>query len=119
MDYEYSSNLNFQKSLWESYKMETQKIINLFNDSSDEESKFATKNWYITDSQTATGKYNPNDSIKFERESIKSSYCDYSDVFILVTGDITVTADNDTDVAFKSCAPFSTSKTEANDVFID
>ena len=119
MDYEYSSNLNFQKILWESYKIETQKIINLLNDSSNEESKFATKKWYVTDSQTATGKYNRNDSIKFETESIKSSYCDYSDVFISVTGNITVTADNDTDVAFKNCAPFSTSKTEINDVFID
>ena len=27
--------------------METQKIINLLNDSSNEESKFATKNWYV------------------------------------------------------------------------
>ena len=43
----------------------------------------------------------------------------YSDAFILVTGDVTVNADNDTDVAFKNCAPFSTCKTEINDVFID
>ena len=42
----------------------------------------------------------------------------YSDAFILVTGDVTVNADNDTDVAFKNCAPFSTCKTEIN-VFID
>ena len=34
-------------------------------------------------------------------ESIKSSLCDYSDAFILVTGDITVTANDNTDVAFK------------------
>ena len=39
--------------------------------------------------------------------------------FLLVTGDITVTADNDTDVEFKNCAPFSTGKTEINDMFID
>ena len=31
--------------------METQKIINLLNDSSNEESKFATKKWYVTDSK--------------------------------------------------------------------
>ena len=36
--------LNFYKISWVSYKMETQKIINLFNDSSNEESKFCTKN---------------------------------------------------------------------------
>ena len=36
--------LNFYKIPWVSYKVETQKIINLLNDSSNEESKFATKN---------------------------------------------------------------------------
>ena len=43
--------------------METQKIINLLNDSSNEESKFATKRWYVIDSQTAKDKYNKNISI--------------------------------------------------------
>ena len=37
----------------------------------------------------------------------------------LVTGDITVAANNNTDVAFKNCAPFSTCKTKINDVFVD
>ena len=99
--------------------METQKIINLLNDSSNEESKFATKRWYVKDSHTAKDKHNQNNSIKLETESIKSILCDYSDAFILVTGDITVTADNDTDVAFKNCAAFSTCKTEINDAFIE
>ena len=61
--------------------METQKIINLLNDSSNEESKFATKKWYVIDSQTAKGKYKQGDTIKFETETIKSNLCDYSDVF--------------------------------------
>ena len=34
-------------------------------------------------------------------------------------GDVTVAANNDINVAFKNCAPFSTWKTEINDVFID
>ena len=46
--------------------METQKIINLLNDSSNEESKFATKKWYIIDSQTTKGKYKQDNTIKFE-----------------------------------------------------
>ena len=71
------------------------------------------------DSQTAKGKYNQNNSIKFETESIKSSLCDYSDAFILVAADITVSANNDADVAFKNWARFSTCKTEINGVFID
>ena len=104
--------LNFHKILWVSYKMETQKIINLLNDSSNEESKFATKKWYVIDSQTTKGKYKQGDTIKFETETIKSSLCDYSDAFILVTGNITVAANNNTDAAFKNCAPFSTCTTK-------
>ena len=96
-----------------------QKIINLLNDSSNEESKFATKKWYVIDSQTTKGKYKQGDTIKFETETIKSSLCDYSDAFILVTGNITVAANNDTDVAFKNCAPFSTCTTKINDMFVD
>ena len=88
--------------------METQKIINLLNDSSNEESKFVTKKWYVIDSQTIKGKYKQGDTIKFETETIKSSLCDCSDAFILVTGNIIVAADDDTDVAFKNCAPFFT-----------
>ena len=99
--------------------METQKIINLLNDSSNEESKFATKKWYVIDNQITKGKYKQDDTIKYERETIKSSLCDYSDAFVLVTGNITVSAANDTDVVFKNCAPFSTCKTVINDVFVD
>ena len=97
--------------------METQKIINLLNDSSNEESKFATKKWYVIDSQTTKGKYKQGDTIKLE--TIKSSLCDYSDAFILVTGNITIAASNDTDVAFKNDALFSTCKTVINDAFVD
>ena len=99
--------------------METQKSINLLNNSSNEESKFVTKKWYVTDSQTTKGKYKQGNTIKFETESIKSSLCDYSDAFILVTGNITVAADNNTDVAFKNCAPFSTCTTKIDDTSVD
>ena len=99
--------------------MDAQKIINLLNDSSNEESKFASKKWYVIDSQTTKGKHKQGDAIKFETETIKSSLCDYSDAFILVTGYITVTANNNTDVAFKNCEPFSTCTTKINDIFVD
>ena len=46
------------------------------------------------------------------------SLCDYSDAFILVTGDITVNANNDTYVAFRNCAICSIWKTEIKDVSI-
>ena len=64
-------------------------------------------------------KYNQNNSIEFETESTKSSVSDYSDAFILVTGDITVNAGNDIDVEFKDCALFSTRKTETNNFFVE
>ena len=82
--------------------METQEIVNLLPYSSNEESKFATTKRCIIDSQTAKDKYSPSNSIKFETETIKSSLCDYSDAFILVTGDITVDEAEDTHVAFKN-----------------
>ena len=75
--------------------------------------------WYVIGSQTTKGKYKQGDVIKFETETIKSSLCDYSDAFILVTGNITAAANNDTDVAFKNCAPFSTCTTNINDTFVD
>ena len=62
---------------------------------------------YKRDTQTAKGKYDQNNSIKFETKSMKSSLCDYYDAFILVAGNITVTANNNIDVPFKNCGPFS------------
>ena len=64
-------------------------------------------------------KISQNSSINLETESIKSRLFDYSELFTSVTGDITVTADNNTNVASKNRALFSTCKTEINDVFID
>ena len=74
--------------------METQEIINLLNDSSNEVSRFATKKWHVIDSQTAKDKYCQNNSIKFQTESIKALWL-LSDAFILVTGDVAVIAEND------------------------
>ena len=56
-------------------------------------------------------------SANFETESIKSSLWDYFNAFILVTGDITVTPDNNTYDAFRNCILFSWCKTEINDLF--
>ena len=73
-------------------------------------------------SQTARqqkGKYKEGTSIKFETATIKSSLCDYFGAFILVTGNITVTADINADVSFKNCAPFSSCTTKISDIFVD
>ena len=99
--------------------METQKIVNLLNDSDNDNSKFATKKWYIIDSES-NGNYSQNDEIKFLTKSIESSLCDYSDVYILVTRNIAATPNNAaTQVVFKTCAPFEKCRTEINETFID
>ena len=77
--------------------METQKTVNLLNASANESSKFSTRKWHVINDQN-NGEYgegNENDSsIKFEAKIIKSSLCAYSDVYILVTGNITATGGN-------------------------
>ena len=99
--------------------MGTQKIVNLLNGSDNENSRFATKKWYIIDSES-NGNYSQNDGITFLTRSIESSLSDYSDVYILVTGNINVTPNNEaTQVIFKNCAPFEKYRTEINETFID
>ena len=124
--------------------METQKIANLLNDfdndsdndsdngsdnGSDNESsvklhsKFATRKWYIINDRNngQYGRGNENDStIKFETKVIKPNLCDYSDAYILVTGDIKITnMAADTNVAFKNCATFTRCVTHINDEHVE
>ena len=109
--------------------METQKIVNLLNGSDNENSKFATKKWYVIDSESK-GNYSHHDPIKFLTKSIESSLCDYSDAYILVTGNITVKRRNAADtadialgaitqVAFKNCVPFEKCSTEIDGTLVD
>ena len=99
--------------------METQKIINLLNNTEKEYSKFATKKWYVIDSESR-GNYSHENQIKLLTNSLESSLCDYSDAYISVTGDITATPNNAvTQVVFKNCAPFEKCRTEINETFID
>ena len=70
--------------------MEYQNIANLIDDTSNQLSKFKTKNLInINDESRAT--FNPNGQIKFKTTMLKSSLCDYSDAYILVKGKITIT----------------------------
>ena len=103
--------------------METQKIVNLLNDSNNEYSKFATRKWYIINGQNngQNARGNENDStIKFETKVIKPNLCDYSDAYVLVTGDIKV-ADvaANANIAFKNCAPFTRCVTHINDEHVE
>ena len=99
--------------------METQKIVNSLNGSDNENSKFVTKKWYVIDSGSR-GNYSEKNRIKSLTKSLESSLCNYSDAYILITGNITVTGGNtDTKVAFKNSAPFRECRTEINETFID
>ena len=77
------------------------------------------KKWYVIDSESK-GNYSHENPIKFLTSSLESSLCDYSDAYILVTGNITATPNNAaTQVVFKNCAPFKDCRTEINDTFVD
>ena len=69
--------------------MEYQKIVNLIDDTSNQPSKFRTKNW-VEINDESRGAYNVNSQIKFKTTILKSSLCDYSDVYILIKGTISV-----------------------------
>ena len=99
--------------------METQKIVNLLNSSDNENSKFATKKWYVIRSESK-GNYSHSDPIKILASSLESNLCDYSDAYISVTGNITVTGgDRNTKVSFNNCSPFRECRTEINEDFVD
>ena len=91
----------------------------MLNASDNENSKFATKKWSFIDSESK-GVYSQENQIKFLTGLLGSSLCDYSDAYVLVTGNIAVVgANNNTKVAFKNCAPFRKCRTEINETFID
>ena len=61
--------------------METQNIVNLLNGCDNENSKFATKKWYVINSESK-GNHSPKNSIKLLTSSLESNLCDYSDAYI-------------------------------------
>ena len=69
------------------------------------------KKWYIIDNESK-GNYSNHNPLKFLTSSLESSLCDYSDAYILVTGNVIVIGgNNNTKVAFKNCAPFNKYRT--------
>ena len=76
-----------------------------------ENSKFATKKWYVNDSESK-GYYSHENPIKFLTGPLESILCDYCDSYILATGNINVTGvDANTKLAFKNSAPFRQCRT--------
>ena len=108
--------------------MEYQKIANLLESTSDNLSKFRTRNW-IDINDESRGNY-ANGDIKFKTSMLRSSLCDYADSYIFVKGTITITGEGDNDnarhaderdkgVTFKNCAPFTKCISTINNTDID
>ena len=108
--------------------MKYQKIINLLNNTPSHPTKFRTKEWVeINDDKRGT--YKINSQIKFKASVLKSSLCDYSDAYILLSGTITITVEGadhagkrldkrEKGLIFKNCAPFTDSISETNNTQI-
>ena len=100
--------------------MEYQKIANLLESTSDNLSKFRTRNWI---------EINDGD-IKFKTTMLRSNLCDYADSYILVKGTITITGAGDAaaarqadernkGVTFKNCASFTKCVSRINNTDIN
>ena len=107
--------------------MEYQKIANLIDDTSNQPSKFRTRNW-VGINDESRGAYNVHSQIKFKTTMLKSILCDYSDAYILVKGTVSVNNaaaagaavnNNGRKVIFKNCAPFTNRISEINNTQID
>ena len=105
--------------------MEYQKITNLLGNTSDKVPIFITKKWIEVQDQSsnAENRYNSNKQIRFKTSMLRSDLCDYSDAYIVVKGNITVTnPDNDAydkKLAFKNNAPFTSCISKINNILID
>ena len=58
--------------------------------------KFRTKEW-VEINDESHGTYNTNSEIKFKTSMLRTGLCDYNDVYILVSGTITITGAGDND----------------------
>ena len=109
--------------------MEYQKITNLLGTTIDEIPRFITKKWVEVHDQSgsADDRYKPNKQIRFKTSMLRSDLYDYSDAYIVVKGDITLTKINGRGIidirnrflAFKNNAPFINCISKINNVLID
>ena len=59
--------------------MEYKNTINFLDDTPNQPSKFKTKKW-----DELQGKFNEDNQIRLKNSMLRSSLCDYSDVYILL-----------------------------------
>ena len=106
--------------------MEYDKINNSLGSESENLSKFVTRDYVRVNSSSNT--YNENKSIRFKTPMLRSDLCDYADVYILVNGTITVTANagannirenRNKPLILKNNAPFISCITKINNELIE
>ena len=97
----------------------------MLDNTSNQPAKFKTKIW-VEINDDAGEKYSKDSQIKFKTLMLKSSLCDYSDAYILVSRAMTVArqaGDNpnnvNKEVLFKNCASFTDYIREINSTQID
>ena len=73
--------------------MEYQKISNLLESTSDNLSKFRTRNW-VKINDESRGNY-ANSDIRLKNTMLRSNLCHYADSYILVNRTITITSAGD------------------------
>ena len=103
--------------------MEFQKSVYFLDTNSDENlPRFVTKKWIEVYDQSGEN-YNVNKEIRIKTSMLRYDLCDYSDAYIVVKGNITVTnpdgAKRNKAVAFKNNAPFSNYISKSIGVKID
>ena len=103
---------------------EYRKIINSLDNAPNQAKKFWTEN-RVEKNDEECGTYNTNNQIIFKTSMLRSSLCNYSDAYILVSETITVAAlgadrrNDGIQVVFKSCAPFTNFISQINNTQID
>ena len=107
--------------------MENEKMINLLDNTLNQQTKFRTKNW-VEINDESQGTYNKDNQIRFKTSMLRSSLCDYSDAYILVKGTITVAntatqgqVNNGTNkkVINENCAPFTNCRSRVSNTQVD
>ena len=100
--------------------------INLLDDTTNQRSKFRTRNW-VEINDELNGRYNKS-NIRFKTYLIRSNLCEYSDAYVLAQGTIKVpnttaagAAVNNSNkkVMFKSCASFNNCISKINNAHVD
>ena len=109
--------------------MEYHKIAKLLGTTPDEVLRFITKKWIEVHDQSgnAEDRYKPSKQIRFKTSTVRSDLCDFSDVYIVIKGDITLTKTDGRGLidirnrflAFKNNAPITNCISKINNVLID